>query len=319
MNEFEKEITHRLQNEQIPGPRSEVMWYRIQEQQNDKKGRNNVTRIVTIRKLIVAASLLMALTAVSGVYKNEIVHAASSLFREVFGSIEQVNKWDPHADNQVMDKVEQQLQAAKSVLTKDEFQKYTALIQEQTQLYQKAIEIQDGQQNIYMDRLSPQERTSLKQIADQLEPLEKKIDANFKYTTENAAKMLSFPVKHPAYVPTGYTLTKEEAKSEKTSGAPQPVISFSYSKGEFGFRVRLSNILTGEADEYSLWKFDKEEIYSLSGNQVKYGKIGKNVTAMKMIVPEQGTRPSYQIFIIADVLSKQDVEKIAISLLENEK
>jgi hypothetical protein len=37
---------------------------------------------------------------------------------------------------------------------------------------------------------------------------------------------------------------------------------------------------------------------------------------MKMIVPEKGTKPSYQIFIIADMLPKEELEKIALSMLE---
>jgi len=49
---------------------------------------------------------------------------------------------------------------------------------------------------------------------------------------------------------------------------------------------------------------------------VKYAREGKNVTMMKMLVPEKGTNPSYQIFIIADTLSKEEMEKVALSMVE---
>lgn len=314
MNEFEKELQQRLQNEKIPELHSEHLWSRIQEQHlNEKKGRKDMIRFSIVKQWIVAVSLIAALTVAGGGYGNDIVHAASSLWKEVFGSIEQVRQVDPHAHEQML---ENELQAAKHVLTETEYKQYTALFQEQTRIMQKAIEIVDGKQKIHMDRLSPEDKNKLEQNEKLLRPLINKIDNQFVYSIDGAAPMLPFPVKHPAYVPSGYTLSQEVAKAASTTGDPQPIVSFTYKKGEFGFTVRQSVILTGEADEYSLRSIEKEESYNLNGNQVKYGRIGKNVTAMKMIVPERGSRSSYQIYIIADVLSKQEVEKIALSILE---
>jgi bla regulator protein blaR1 len=311
MNEFEKDLQTRLQNERIPEPHSDKLWSRIQDQVHDEqKGRMKMTHT---KKWLVAASLLCAVTVAGGVYGGDIVHAASSMLKQVFGSIENVQQVDPHANEQA---VENDLQVAKSVLSEDEFKNYAALLQERTRLMQKAIEIVDGQQVIHEDRLSAEDKTMLEKNEQQLRPLQGKIDNHFVSSVAEAAKILPFAVHRPAYVPAGYTLAKEEAKSPSTTGAVQPIVSFTYKSGEFGFTVRESAILTGEADEYSQRSIEQEQSYELHGTQVKYGKIGKNVTAMKMIVPAKGTAPSYQIFVIADVLSKQDVEKVALSMLE---
>ena len=218
-----------------------------------------------------------------------------------------------------MEQVENELQAAQSVLTEAEFVNYTALIQEQIAIYQKSIKIINGQQEIVMERLTSEETTRLEQIQDQLTPLKTKIDNYFNYSLDEAAKKLSFPVKRPDYVPAGYELVNEEFKAKPTLGS-LPIMSLMYkqTEGEFGFIVRQSAILTEENDEYSLrlGTWDHEESYDLDGNQVKYASEGKNVTMMKIIVPEKGTTPSYQIFIIADILSKEEVEKIALSLIK---
>lgn len=45
---------------------------------------------------------------------------------------------------------------------------------------------------------------------------------------------------------------------------------------------------------------------------MKYAREGKHVTMMKMLVPEKGT----SIFIIADTLSTEEMEKVALSMVE---
>lgn len=266
--------------------------------------------------MAVTVSLLLAVVIIGGTYGNEIVNAATSLFQQVFGSFENAKQVDPHVEERV---VEEELQIAKDVLTESEFKQYTALIQEQTNIMKKAIEVVDGEQKIYMERLTKEEKETLDRNEKQLTPLHNKIDQHFVYSMDQAAEKFPFPVKRPDYVPAGYTLTKEEATAASSTGTFSNV-SFTYDQidGEFGYRIIQSAILTGEQDEYSLWDADgkHEEVYDLEGNQVKYAKEGKNVTMMKMIVPEKGGNPSYQIFIIADMLQKEDLEKIALSMLE---
>jgi hypothetical protein len=227
-----------------------------------------------------------------------------------------VKQLDPHADERMM---EEDLQIAKEVLTESEFKKYTTLIKEQTNIMKKAIEVVNGEQKIYMDRLTKDETEKLNQNEKLLRPLINKIDQHFVYSVDEARKKLPFPVKLPDYVPRSYMLMKEEAKTDSSKGTPDPIVSFTYkqSDGEFGFAIRLSAILSGEDDEYSrrVGNWVHEESYDLDGNQVKYAREGKNVTMMKMIVPKKGAAPSYQIFIIADILSKEEVEKIALSMI----
>jgi hypothetical protein len=313
MKQFEKVLQHKLQNEQVPGINSELLWSRIQEKRFRRKGSDKVR---WIQRMVVTVSTLLAIVVIGGVYGNEIAHATSSLYNQVFGSLEKVKQLDPHADQRVM---EEDLQIAKEVLTESEFKKYTALINEQTNVMKKAIEVVDGEQKIYTDRLTKDEKEELNQNEKQLRPLINKIDQHFVYSVDEAAKRLQFPVKHPDYVPAGYILKKEEAIGVSTTGRQEPIVSFTYKQtdGEFGFIIRQSAILTGEDDEYSsrVGNWAHEESYDLDGNQVKYAREGKNVTMMKMIVPKKGTSPSYQIFTIADILSKEEVEKIALSMM----
>jgi hypothetical protein len=311
MNQFEKNLQHTLQNESVPGSDSELLWSRIQENRFKRKGSD----MRLIRRMAVTASICFAIVVAIGGYGNEIARAASTLFGQVFGSFEEVKQLDPHADQQVM---ENDLAVAQKVLTENEFKQYTTLIKEQTNIMKKAIEIVGGEQKIYMDRLTEAEKQRLNQNEKQLKPLNNKIDHHFISSVDEAAKKLPFPVKRPEYVPLGYTLEKEEAKSARTTGTQVPVISFSYKQidGEFGFKIMQSAILTGENDEYSRWKPEQEVTYDLHGNKVYYGKFGKNVTLMKVVVPEKDSTPAYQVFIIADILSKQELEKIALSIIE---
>ncbi|NRF94550.1 hypothetical protein HQN89_26960 [Paenibacillus frigoriresistens] len=310
MNQFEKDLQHKLQNEQVPDPNPELLWSRIQEKRFRRKRSENVR---LIRRMVVTVSAFLVIVVIGGAYSNEIAHAASSLFNQVFGSVEEVKQLDPHADEQV---VEKDLKIAKEVLTESEFRKYTALIKEQTNMMKKAIQVVDGEQKVYIDRLTKEEKEKLNQNETQLRPLMNKIDQHFVYNVDEAAKKLHFPVKHPNYVPAGYTLKKEEAKA---AGTPEPIVSFTYKQtdGEFGFTIRQSAILTEEYDEYSkrVGNWAHDESYYLDGNQVKFTREGKNVSMMKMIVPKKGISRSYQIFIIADILSKEDVEKIALSMV----
>ena len=65
MNEFEKEINHRLKNDRIPEPSAETLWSGIQYKLNS---RNKVDyRMKTIRKIIVAASIAAALILAGGI------------------------------------------------------------------------------------------------------------------------------------------------------------------------------------------------------------------------------------------------------------
>jgi hypothetical protein len=313
MNQFEKVLQHKLQNEQVPSTNSELLWSRIQEKRFRRKGSDKVR---LIQRMVITVSALIAIVIMGGVYGNDFAHATSSLFNQVFGSMEKVKQLDPHADERIM---EQDLQIAKEVLTESEFKKYTTLIKEQTNIMKKAIAVVDGEQKINMDRLTKDETEKLNQNEKLLRPLINKIDQHFVYSVDEASKKLPFPVKRPYYVPTGYILMEEGANAESSKGTPEPIVSFTYKQtdGEFGFIIRQSVILAGEDDEYArrVGNLVHEESYDLDGNQVKYAKEGKNLTMMKMIVPKKGTTPSYQIFIIADILSKKEVEKIALSMM----
>jgi bla regulator protein blaR1 len=314
MKPFEKELSKSFKQESIPQPSPEQIWSRIQAAQAGPRQINHRRNpSAMLRKWVIAAVLILAVSIGVQSYGERIAHAASTLFKQVFGSIESARQLDPHADEQL---VEKELQAAQQALTDVEFQQYISLMQELTNLIQKAVEVVNGEQIVHMERLTDVEKTRLGKLEGEITALTAKIDRHYIYSMQDAAPMKAFPVKQPEYIPSGYKLVKEEVKDHNPGGISEPIASFTYQHGEFGFIVRISGILSGETEEYSLRNIEKEEVYKLQGNQVRYGRIGKNVTAMKMVVPEKGSQPTYQIYIIADMLTKEDVEKIALSIAD---
>ena len=125
--------------------------------------------------------------------------------------------------------------------------------------------------------------------------------------------MVSYPIKKPTYIPEGYKQINEEIHTDENNIGKDPIVVLDYSKGEFGFRTIQQKIDRNQKDRLENWNFEHTESYSLKGFEFDYVYSGNtNVTGMRVAVPDKG----YKIIMIADILSKEEMEKILLSMVE---
>jgi hypothetical protein len=58
--------------------------------------------------------------------------------------------------------------------------------------------------------------------------MKKRVAALTTHTVEEAQKMVSYPIKQPSYVPKGYELESEDARTEEMNIGKDPVVEFQY-------------------------------------------------------------------------------------------
>jgi len=239
--------------------------------------------------------------------------------------------------NLVMERIE----IAKSIFTEEDFEKYVALLQETYHFYKKVSVVENGErQYTATNRLNVNEEKRDREVMEQLNTYEERIDEHFTYTFEQAEKITGFPIKHPTYIPVGHQLVFEEVKAEATLDKPMPLISMRYEKRnvkkephtsdvELGFTIHQLEIVEGEYKDYFLDRpFDKPskrghnftgdiKKYTLNGYDVTFGEYKEsNVRAMKIVVPAKEGENAYQIYINGSMLSKKELEKVLLSIVE---
>ncbi|MFF2343930.1 M56 family metallopeptidase [Bacillus mycoides] len=207
----------------------------------------------------------------------------------------------------------EEIEEARNLLTKEEFDR---LIKLQTEAYiiDKKIIALGSQGN-----LEPEDEKKSEEIGKSLGPLWEKIYSHFRYTVEEAQKLVDFPIKKPTYTAKGYELKKEKVDTDITIGKPKPIINSRYKKGEFSYTIYQSAIMEKEKDPFYFQVNDNDKIenYELEGAKFTFAKMtGSNMKGMKMIVPAKGKDSAYQVVIIDDVLNKAELEKIMISFLK---
>ncbi|WP_312476864.1 M56 family metallopeptidase [Neobacillus sp.] len=246
--------------------------------------------------------------------KKQSSVSIQTIVEQMVGTQEQA-KAELGIDEILYKQILNEIAVAQKFLTTDEFEQYISLDRVLLTLDGKAEALRNHGQGYNPDLLSGDEQTKLKESAHAIGPLRDKVTSHFIYTKEEAQKLVDFPIKRPTYTPEGYSLKKEDIRSEETIGKPQPIISTEYRKGEFGYYISQS--LDLEQEQFSFDDYDKIENYMLEGNHVTFGYIPhSNVKSMKMFVPAKGKNSAYQIFITDAVLNKTELEKIMISLLK---
>ncbi|MZF05438.1 hypothetical protein GRA91_19070 [Bacillus anthracis] len=98
---------------------------------------------------------------------------------------------------------------------------------------------------------------------------------------------------------------------------------------ELGFTIHQLEIVEGEYKDYFLDRpFDKPserghnftgdiKKYKLNGYDVTFGEYKEsNVRAMKIVVPGKEGENAYQIYINGSMLSKKELEKVLLSMVE---
>lgn len=128
-----------------------------------------------------------------------------------------------------------------------------------------------------------------------------------------AQQLVSYLIAKPSYIPNGYKQVNESFYLAEKDMGEDPTVELEYSNGEASFSTSQQGIAQTNDLEY-LWRnFEESESYSLHGFEFVYVKSEKmNATGMRVAVPEKG----YKITLIADKLSKEEMEKVLLSMVE---
>ncbi|MCJ8007086.1 hypothetical protein ACFFF5_06230 [Lederbergia wuyishanensis] len=246
------------------------------------------------RNIAVASVILIGTGFTFG--SSYIVDAAQSLISQLFGSKENLMQTYPDEDPEKFDVMEQSLVVAEENLTEEEFSNYTLLLKELVEIKSKVEE--------ESREPTSKEAKRLHQLTESMRTYEKK------YAPILAQQMASFPIAKPTYIPKDYKQVDEffyiENKGE------EPIVNLEYKEGEFGFSTSQQE-LNQTNDLESLWEnFEEIESYSLNGFEFIYVYSEEmNKTGMRVFVPEK----RYKVTLIADNLSKEEMEKVLLSMV----
>lgn len=331
--DFEKYVTNELKRKAVniePSPNLEdkvqASFYKYQKMKNKEK--------TSMKKKLLLSFVAVAILIPTGTF------AGTTLMDKIVGTPEKARQdigMTEDGYNGVMERIE----IAKSIFTEEDFEKYVALLQETYHFYKKVSVVENGErQYTATNRLNDDEEMRDREVMEQLNTYEERIDQQFTYTFEQAEKITGFPIKHPSYIPVGHQIVFEEVKAEATLDKPMPLISMRYEKRnvkkephtsdvELGFTIHQLEIVEGEYKDYFLDRpFDKPskrghnftgdiKKYTLNGYDVTFGEYKEsNVRAMKIVVPAKEGKNAYQIYINGSMLSKKELEKVLLSMVE---
>lgn len=331
--DFEKYVMNELKRKATniePSPNLEdkvqASFYKYRKMKNKEK--------TSMKKKLLLGFVAAAILIPTGTF------AGTTLMDKIVGTPEKARQdigMTEDGYNLVMERIE----IAKSIFTEEDFEKYVALLQETYHFYKKVSVVENGErQYTATNRLNADEEMRDREVMEQLNTYEERINQQFTYTFEQAEKITGFPIKHPSYIPVGHQLVFEEVKAEATLDKPMPLITMRYEKRnvkkephtsdvELGFTIHQLEIVEGEYKDYFLDRpFDKPskrgqnftgdiKKYTLNGYDVTFGEYKEsNVRAMKIVVPAKEGKNAYQIYINGSMLSKKELEKVILSIVE---
>ncbi|KAA0745506.1 hypothetical protein DN389_13835 [Bacillus sp. AY3-1] len=331
--DFEKYVTNELKRKAAniePSPNLEdkvqASFYKYQKMRNKEK--------TSMKKKLLLGFVAAAILIPTGTF------AGTTLMDKIVGTPEKARQdmgMTEDGYNLVMERIE----IAKSIFTEEDFEKYVALLQETYHFYKKVSVVENGErQYTATNRLNADEEKRDREVMEQLNIYEERINQHFTYTFEQAEKITGFPIKHPTYIPVGHQLVFEEVKAEATLDKPVPLITMRYenrnvkkephtSDVELVFTIHQLEIVEGEYKDYFLDRpFDKPskrgqnftgdiKKYTLNGYDVTFGEYKEsNVRAMEIVVPAKEGKNAYQIYINGSMLSKKELEKVILSIVE---
>ncbi|MEK4669343.1 hypothetical protein [Niallia sp. FSL R7-0271] len=249
--------------------------------------------------MAVAASIIIIGTAINfgGTY---IADAAETLINQLFGSKEQFEEAYPNESSEEIDIFEQTLAIAKENLTEEEFNQYTQLLKEQTEIFTK-VEKEDREYP------NEEEEKKLDKIQASMRTYENKI------IPIQAKQLASFDFIHPTFIPEGYKQVGENYDLDNLK--EEPVFSIEYSNGKSDFwiqQIKIGQKVDMESKEACF--FEKSESYSLNGYHFDYvpSKVDWPLNGMRVSFPEEG----YKVIVLAHDLSKEELEKVSLSMIE---
>ncbi|MGE7768444.1 hypothetical protein [Peribacillus sp. NPDC096540] len=104
-------------------------------------------------------------------------------------------------------------------------------------------------------------------------------------------------------------------RTEEMNIGKDPIVEFQYRGGPngHGFRTTTQKIGQNKEGELESWKYDHINSYTLNGFKFEFAYYDdSNVQGMRVTIPGEG----YEITMSADILSKEEMEKILLSMVE---
>ncbi|WP_410491825.1 M56 family metallopeptidase (plasmid) [Bacillus thuringiensis] len=206
-----------------------------------------------------------------------------------------------------------ELGVARNLFTKEEFERFINLETESQILYKK-VKLAGSPEN-----LDPEEQKKYEKNDEEIGPFRQKIYSSFKLTKKQAQEYLDFPIKTPTYVVKGYKFTGEDVQTPMTIKRMDPTIVYEYHNEDSVYVVHQSAVR--DQGENSLHEVVENSTkitnYELVGTKINLSENTKDkFKVMKMIVPAKGKHSAYQVTILADNLSREELEKIMLSCLK---
>ncbi|HDR4738445.1 TPA: M56 family metallopeptidase [Bacillus cereus] len=208
-----------------------------------------------------------------------------------------------------------ELGVARNLFTKEEFERFINLETEWQILYKK-VKLAGNP-----EKLDPEDQKKYEKISEEIGPFRQKIYSHFRLTKKEAQKYIDFPIKTPSYVVKGYKITGEDVQTPLTTEKMNPTIVSQYQNEDSVYLVHQSAVNDQGENPLNKGGESNEKIthYELEGTKINLiESINKegNFKVMKMIVPAKGKNSAYQVTILADNLSKEELEKIMKSFLK---
>lgn len=260
-------------------------------------------------KWVIGAAAILMITGISfssgGSY---LANAGEVLIGKLLGTEEQEEIFEtfPEEAELYLTQTEQHLSLARQHLSAEDFADYSQLIEESIKMdLQNAGNSDVDQDKMDSARLILQKKLKKYGIHDLTN-----------HTIEEARTMVNYPLNHPTYIPEGYQLIEELILTEETNVGKDPDVSFQYGEidGEFNFYTFIEKIDSTKWDR--LTSYEKLDSYTLNGYTFEHaydeGKYHSNVQAMRVTIPED----DYEVIISASLLSKEEMEKVVLSMIE---
>ncbi|MBE5090979.1 M56 family metallopeptidase [Bacillus cereus] len=202
---------------------------------------------------------------------------------------------------------------ARNLFTKEEFERFINLETESQILYKK-LKLAGSPEN-----LDPEEQKKYEKNDEEIGPFRQKIYSSFKLTKKQAQEYLDFPIKTPTYVVKGYKFAGEDVQTPMTIKKMDPTIVYEYHNEDSVYVVHQSAVRDQGENSLNEVVGNSEKItnYELVGTKISLSENTKDkFKVMKMIVPAKGKNNAYQVTILADNLSREELEKIMVSCLK---
>ncbi|PQQ52394.1 M56 family metallopeptidase [Bacillus thuringiensis] len=204
-----------------------------------------------------------------------------------------------------------ELGVARNLFTKEEFDRFITL-ETEAHVLGKKIKLVGSP-----EKLDSEEQKKYEENSEEKGTFRQKIYSHFHLTKKEAQEYLDFPIKTPTYVAKGYQLFGEDVQTPMTTGKMNPRIVSGYKNEDSSYHVNQSAV-DDQAENKDIENNEKITHYELEGtkiNLIESLNTESNYKVMKMIVPAKGKNSAYQVIILADNLSKEELEKIMLSFL----